>query len=134
MELQWLLLAQALRLHPNGILDIAGIFRTATVTGERLAPFITIVAKVKFNPQFASERTSFIIRLSRVDGGWIEEIELPFVYPTLDQWLQGAAPYIHCVLTDFEFPDVGEYAVEAFHGIHLIGGETFILEQDRRLE
>ena len=128
MELQWLLLAQALRLHPNGILDIAGIFRTATVTGERLAPFITIVAKVKFNPQFASERTSFIIRLSRVDGGWIEEIELPFVYPTLEQWLQGAAPYIHCVLTDFE------YAVEAFHGIHLIGGETFILEQDRRLE
>ena len=134
MELQWLLLAQALRLHPNGILDIAGIFRTVTVSGDRLAPFMTIVAKVKFSPQFAGEQTSFIIRLSKIDGGWIEEIELPFTYPTLEQWLQGASSYIHCVLSDFEFPDVGEYAVEAFQGVKLIGSETFILAQEGRSE
>ena len=48
MELQWLLLCQAIRIQQNGLLDIAGIFRTVTMSGERLTPIISMVAKVKF--------------------------------------------------------------------------------------
>ena len=127
MELQWLLLAQAIRLHPNGLLDIAGIFRSVTVSRERLTPAFTMVAKVKFDPSLASEQTTFTFRVANLDGNWLEEIELPFTYPTLEQWTRGVWPVIRCVLSDFEFPNVGEYAVEVYHNGSLIGSETFIL-------
>ena len=52
---------------------------------------------------------------------------MPFTYPTLEQWTLGVMPIIRCALSDFEFPDVGEYAVELHHGGNLIGSETFIL-------
>jgi hypothetical protein len=129
MELQWLLLAQAIRLHPNGLLDIAGIFRRVTVSRERLSPAFTIVAKVKFDPLLASQQTTFTLRLANIEGDWLEELELPFTYPTLEQWTRGVWPIIRCVLSDFEFPDVGEYAVEAYHNGNLIGSETFVLER-----
>ena len=127
MELQWLLLARAMRLHPDGLLDIAGIFRRVTVSRERLTPAFTMVAKVRFDPLLASEQTTFTLRVSSVDGDWLEEIELPFSYPTLEQWTRGVWPIIRCVLSDFEFPDVGESAVEIYHDGNLIGSETFIL-------
>jgi hypothetical protein len=127
VELQWLLLAQAVRLHPSGLLDIVGIFHRVTVSGERLTPAFTIVAKVKFDPLLASEETAFTFRVVNLGGDWLEEIELPFTYPTLEQWTRGVWPIIRCVLSDFEFPDVGEYAVEVYHNGNLIGSETFIL-------
>jgi hypothetical protein len=129
MELQWLLLAQGMRLHPNGVMDIAGIFRTVTVSGERLAPAFVMLAKVKFDPLLASEQTSFSFRLTNLDRSWTEEIEMPFTYPTLEQWLRGAWPIIRCAVSDFDFPDTGEYAVEVYHSGNLIGSETFILER-----
>ena len=127
MELQWLLLAQAIRLHPNGLLDIAGVFRRVTVSRERRTPAFTIVAKVKFDPQLSNEQTTFTFRLANLDGDWLEEIELPFIYPTLEQWTRGVWPVIRCVVSDFEFPEVGEYAMEVHHNGNLIGSETFIL-------
>ena len=127
MELQWLLLAQVIRLHPNGLLDIAGIFRRVTVSRERLTPAFTMVAKVKFDPLLANEQATFTFRVADLDRDWLEEVELPFTYPTLEQWTRGVWPIIRCVLSDFEFPDVGEYAVEVYHNGNFIGGETFIL-------
>jgi hypothetical protein len=52
---------------------------------------------------------------------------MPFTYPTLEQWMRGAWPIIRGALTDFDFPDIGEYAVEVYHSGSLIGSETFIL-------
>ena len=63
----------------------------------------------------------------------MEELELPFTYPTLEQWTQGYSliiHFIHCAISDFEFRDVGEYAVAMYHGGSLIGSETFILARD----
>ena len=68
MELEWLLLAQAMRLHPDGLLDIAGIFRRVTVSSERIFFDFTMVAKVKFDPLLASHQTTFTLRVSNVDG------------------------------------------------------------------
>ena len=133
MELQWLLLAQAIRLHPNGLLDIAGIFRRVTVSRERLTPAFTVIAKVKFDPVLASQQTTFTLRVASLDGDWLEEIELPFTYPTLEQWTRGVWPIIRCVFSDFEFPSVGEYAVEVYHSGNLIGSETFILERQEEV-
>ena len=127
MELQWLILAQAIRLHPNGLLDIVGIFRRITVSRERLNPSFTIVAKVRFDPLLSNEQTAFTFRISNLDVDWLEEVELPFTYPTLEQWTRGVWPVIRCVLSDFDFPDVGEYAVEVYHNGSLIGSETFVL-------
>ncbi len=86
MELQWLLLCQTMRLHQNGLMDIAGIFRTVTIVGEQLKPFMSMVAKVKFDPLLASEETTFIFRIAQIEGDWMEEIEMPFTYPTLEKW------------------------------------------------
>jgi len=97
---------------------------------QRLAPSMAIVAKVRFDLTLASERTSFVLRLANVDGDWMEEMELPFTYPALEQWTLGYSPIIHCAISDFEFPDVGEYAVEMYRGGGLIGGETFIMARE----
>lgn len=88
---------------------------------------MAVVAKVRFDPLLASERTTFVLRLVKVDGDWMEELELPFTNHTLEQWIQGYSPIIHCAISDFEFPDVGEYAVEMYHGGNIIASETFIL-------
>lgn len=127
MELQWFLLAEAFRMRPSGVLDIAGIFRTVTVEEEPLMPVFHILGKVKFDPTNAGEETSFIFRLLDLDRTWQEEVELPFTYPNLEQWTRGALPLIRCSLSDFDFPHVGEYAVEIHHGGNLIGSETFML-------
>ena len=66
MELQWLLIAQAIKLHSDGLLDIAGIFRRATVSRERLAPSMAVVPTVRFDPLLASEQTTFVLRLAKV--------------------------------------------------------------------
>ena len=128
MELQWLLICQAFKFNQeNGLLDIAGIFSRATISRDRLELSAAVVAKVKFDILLTSERTTFVLRFVKTDGDWMEEIEMPFVYPTLEQWLQGHFPIIQCSFSDFEFPEVGEYAVEIYHEGTLIGSETFIL-------
>ena len=117
-------------MHPDGLLDVAGIFRKAIVSRDRLAPSMAVVAKVRFNLLLSSEQTTFLLRLVKVEGDWMEELELPFTYPTLEQWTKGYSPIIHCAISDFEFPDVGEYAVEMYHAGHLIGSETFVLARE----
>ena len=66
MGLQWLLLAQAIRLHPNGSLDTAGMFRLVTVARERLTLAFTLVAKLKFDPVLASQKTTFTLRIVNI--------------------------------------------------------------------
>ena len=67
MELRWILLTQAIRLHPNGLLDIAGLFHRVTVSRERLPPAFMIVAKVKFDLLLASEQTTFTLKIANIE-------------------------------------------------------------------
>ena len=128
MELQWLLVVQAYRINEDGTLDIAKIFQRMTIQGLPLKAQITVLAKVKFDPLKVDEETSFTFRMENIDSNDVLlDIELPYTFPGLQEWLRGASCYININLADVEFPGPGEHMVSIWHDDKLQASETFTI-------
>jgi len=125
-----MLFAEQLRVRPNGVLDLAGVFDRVTVHRKPFMAPITVVAKVVPDPITAGTVTEFTLRISAVEGGDTAMANLRYEHPTFDQWLRGAAPYVSISLADFEFPRTGEYAVELIYEQEVVARETFFLRYE----
>lgn len=134
MEVQWMLVARGYQLHSNGLLDIIGSFERFSAVGPPFkAPFV-VIAKLRFDPLDAGKDTTFLFSIVKVEGEKLVQLELPYNYPTLEQWLGGATLFIVVDVTDVEFPDIGEYAIEFRHNDNLIAYETFRIAHSERSE
>ena len=131
MDLQWLLIARAYRINENGTLDIAQIFQKATVEGPPpLKAEMSVLAKVKFDLLKVGEETNFTFRLENPETGDMVESELPYKYPPLDAWLQGAGCYINLNLANVEFATPGEHIVSIWYEGELLASESFIITDE----
>ncbi|MCH7737701.1 MAG: hypothetical protein IH872_09930 [Chloroflexi bacterium] len=129
MDLQWLLVARGYTLN-DGTMDVSQIFQRAVVSGG--PPFkvpMSVLAKVKSDPLHAGEETTFSFRVEHLETGTLVlELELPYTYPNLDAWLQGAGAYIDLDLANVELPTVGEYTASILHKGDLLASESFVVE------
>ena len=127
MKIQWMLFARAYRENRDGTLSIAGIFDGVTVEGPPFHVPMQALAAVRFQPQEAGIETQVTLSIDNVEGGNRLRRDLPYVYPTLREWLEGARAYISFDLTGVEYAEVGEYSVSLLHDGQMVACESFNL-------
>ena len=120
-----MVMARAWYLHSNGLLDIEGIFTRVTVSGPPFQIPMIVLAKVKFDPLRAEDSTTVLVRLKNIEGSGSSQVELPYQYPTFEEWLKGASAYIQLRLSEVVFSTAGEWALELVHEGNLVARETF---------
>jgi hypothetical protein len=109
------------------VLDIDGIFDRMTFSGSPYSGPTIVLAKLRSNPDEANTETTFTLRIARTEGRISTSVHLPYRFPAFGDWLAGFTPFIHIDLTDFEFPELGEYVAEFHHLDRLLAREWFTL-------
>lgn len=108
MDIQWVIIAQGHKLHPNKTIDIYRISHRVTVSKELNKAPIELFAKVLSNPIEVGTTKKLCLNVTHRDKGLLRTYDLRYQVPNLDSWMH-ETPYIFYKLNKLELPYTGEY-------------------------
>ncbi len=134
MNVQWMLLAQRFQFRPDSsLLDIAGIFERVTVNGPPYVVQFAVLAKINYGPIEAGTDTEFVVRVGKPESGDWSATSLPYSYPRLDQWIEGATPYVG-IRYDLEFAETGMHSVQLIHDGKMVAEQSFTIRDLKEID
>ena len=85
-----------------------------------------VLAKINYGPVEAGTDTEIVVRIGKPESGGWSATSLVYSYPRLDQWIEGATPYVG-IRCDLEFAEPGMHSVQLIHDGKMAAEQSFTI-------
>lgn len=117
-----MIMAKALRMRPDGSMDVAQIFENYRRSGPPYFLSFELLMKIAPDPTLAGEVAGLSLKITNSSGNSFWHDAWLYEHPSLEEWTQGFTGF-HTVSVQMTLRNPGEYAIDLYEGETLLASE-----------